>query len=143
MRAAAAILGLVLGAVGPGARAEAPCDTTAVDLRPDGAPVDAVDAFQHSVQHLVTHQLVGIAEERAAAILHLDEVSLRDPNGDGVRLRKTLGSRLEVSYLAVIGHASDGGLRLQFRLGERLALESESDPRGRVGGDLVWRWPFR
>jgi hypothetical protein len=130
--------GLALGGTPEGG--ESPCDTTTVDLRPQGEAVDAVDAFRRSVQHLVTHQLVGLAEERAEAMLHLDEV---EADAGSVRLLKKVGSRLEVSYLAVIGHASEGGLRLQFRIRDRLALESESDPRGRSGGDLVWRWPFR
>ena len=122
-----------------------PCDTTRVELEPDGDAVDAVTAFQQSVLDLVTHQLVGIAEERAAAVLHLDEVNLRGPAGSTgrVRLAKRVGSRLEVSYVAVVGHASEGGLKLDFRIHDGVALQSESDQQGRTGGDLVWRWKFR
>ena len=121
-----------------------PCDTTSVDLQPDSEPVDASLAFQRGVLQLVTQQLVGVAEERAAAVLHLDEVNLHDAGGKGrVRLRKEFGSRLQVSYVAPVGHASEQRLRLELRIHPGLAFQSESDQQGRTGSDLTLRLPWR
>lgn len=123
---------------------EVPCDTTQVELRPGGEAIDAVLAFQRDVRHLVTHRLVGIAEDRAARILHVDEVSLHDSDAAGrVRLRKQFGSRLEMSYSGVVGQAAEQRLQLEIAVSERVALRSESDPAGRAASDLVWRWRFR
>lgn len=142
-------LELVLGVLLSASRAmaaDAPenllaCDSTAVTLEAAGA-VDMVQAFQRDVRDLVRNRLVGIAEERAANLLRLDEVRFRDPdNGRGghVRLSKLIGSRVEMYYVGAVGHASEQRLRLDVRVSDRLILQSESDPQGRTASDLVWR----
>jgi hypothetical protein len=123
-----------------------PCDTVAVDLRAAGEAVDAAEAFERSVHDLVVHRLVGVAEERAAAVLHLTEVNLRDPeNGRAgrMRLRKQVGSRLDLSYHVTVGHAAEQRLRLDLRMVDGVAFRSESDQQGRASTDVVWHWRFR
>lgn len=128
----------------PGGAVDVPCDTSQVELRPAGEAIDAVDAFQRDVRHLVTHRLVGVAEDRAARLLHVDEVSLHEAESTGqVRLRKQMGSRFEMSYQGVVGQASEQRLQIDVTLTERIVLRSESHPSGRTASDLVWRWRFR
>jgi len=141
-------LGLALGTLlsASGTEAEvaqipAPCESTSVALEAAGAE-DMVQTFQDDVRDLVRNRLVGIAEERAATLLRLDEVRFRDPDHGGsgkFRLAKGIGSRIEMSYVGAVGHASEQRLRLDVRVSDRLVLQSESDPQGRAGGDLVWR----
>ena len=116
------------------------CDSTQVVLQPAGA-VDMVSAFQRDVRDLVRNRLVGIAEDRAASLLHLDAVRFGDSDHDSgdVRLSKLIGPRVEMSYVGAVGHASEQRLRLDVRVTERLVLQSESDPQGRATSDLVWR----
>ncbi len=117
------------------------CDTTVVVLEAAGA-VDMVKAFHNDVRDLARNRLVGVAEERAANLLGLDEVHFRNRDtgrGGGVRLSKLIGSRVEMYYVGAVGHASEQRLRLDVRVSERLILQSESDPQGRTASDLVWR----
>lgn len=138
---------LVLAAwLTPAGAVESPCDTVTIELRAEEEAVDAGEAFERSVHDLVVHRLVGVAEERAAAILHLSEVNLRDPeNGRAgrVRLRKQVGSRLDLSYHVSVGHAAEQRLRLDLRVAAGVALRSESDQQGRASTDVVWHWRFR
>ncbi|MCK4548311.1 MAG: translocation/assembly module TamB domain-containing protein [Candidatus Eisenbacteria sp.] len=93
-------------------------------------------------------RILGLAEERAARLLALDEVRVPtgvDPSypSSEVEIAKHLGGRTTLSYTSPVWHSRDYKVRLDFRLSDRFSIESENNQTGEAGIDLRFKKRFR
>ena len=111
-----------------------------------------------SVTNVLTRRVEAFSSQRITRylstqvgnLLGLDQVMIegnifRFNQGGGPQLvaKKTFLNRFEVTYSTTVGHINDQGIRLDYNITKRWAIQGESNQKGETGIDLKYQIKFK
>ncbi|MBN2013446.1 translocation/assembly module TamB domain-containing protein [candidate division KSB1 bacterium] len=107
------------------------------------------DILIERARSITNHTISQMAEKQVGTLLNLDNISIegdllsmQGKGGPKVTASKKLTEGLDLTYSTVVGYSNDQMIKLGYRISDNIALEGESDQRGRTGIDLKFKYKF-